>query len=553
MIKGLQKFRKLIFLFYLIVPASLLEGQECKLTDLRHSFRGTNMRLVFDFDSPFKYEIMEDWLRKKIVISFLNSAFDENFNSKSIRFNNIVLKGINFDKRSNNNLDAVITVNNEFLTNVVKLNDPYRLAVDVKLVLHELSADEYFRRGLEYENGGEYEKALQEYRKAISIKPGHPESYFHAGIIRMLIGEPQKALINFRRVPENSLLGEEAVKYIFQILESNKSENENNEPTKRDDENKEDFPVDSENVEDVAEKSDLNPSDDEEKTNNSETEKNSLNISNIENLMLDKDERIKAIEEKINFFNTGVNLEEKDIENDAKILFFQWWYFYIAGGVLALITGFFLAKKLFNRHKKRKDTQSKHLEKVFKRSVENDIKLGRIPKYYPAHGEDKFREKLVDTYSKTNKKTDIKKRIRHEKKDLLEEEILHRNNRIDKILTLKELTPNLKNKYKLSDNCFTIKDKYIAVYKLSDLGWDEEKIAKELHMEVEEVRLSLNMRPENQKEINKKINFREINRLLNQNKGISEIARKLNVSVGEIELAVSMKGSKKVPFTGVYK
>ena len=552
MIKKLQKFKKFIFLFYLMVPVSLLNGQECKLTDLRYSFRGTSMRLVFDFDSPFKYQIKEDWFEKKIVISFLNSTFDDNFNTKSIRFDNIVLKEINFNKRNNNELDAVITANNEFLTNIVKLNDPLRLAVDVKIVLNELSADEYFRRGLKYENSGEYEKALQEYRKAISIEPGHPESYFHAGIIRMLIGEPQKALINFRKVPKNSSLGKNAVRYILQILESEEIENENDEPTNRDDESKEDY-VSSEIAEVIDEKFDLNPSDEKEQTNSYQIENNLFNISDIDSLKTNKEGEIKAIKEKINFFNAGINLEEENIKNESKVLLFNWWYFYVTGGILALAAGFLLARKLFNRDKKRKGKQSKYLEKVFKRSVEKDIKLGRIPKHYPAYNEDKFREKLVDTYSKTNKKSNIIKGRRHGKIDLLEEEILHRNNKIDKILTLKELTPTLKNKNKLNNNFFTIKDKYIAVYKLNDLGWDNVKIAKELHMEVEEVRLSLNMRPENKKEINKRINLKEINRLLNQNKDVSEIARELNLSIGEIELAVNMKENKKVPLAGVYK
>jgi len=535
-----------------MIPVSLLNGQECKLTDLRYSFRGTSMRLVFDFDSPFKYQIKEDWFEKKIVISFSNSTFDENFKTKSIRFDNIVLKEINFNKRNNNELDAVISANNEFLTNIVKLNDPLRLAVDVKMVLNDLSANEYFRRGLKYENSGEYEMALQEYRKAISIEPGHPESYFHAGIIRMLIGEPQKALINFRKVPENSPIGKNAVSYIFQILESEQIENENDESTNRDDESKEDY-VSSEIAEVIDEKFDLNPSDEKEQTNNYEIEENLFNISGIDTLKTNKEEETNAIIEKINFFNAGINLEEENVKNDAKILWGNWLYFYITGGILALVAGFLLARKLFNRDKKRKGKESKYLEKVFKKSVEKDIKLGRIPKHYPASSEDKFREKLVDTYSKTNKKSDIIKKGRHKKVDLLEEEILHRNNKIDKILTLKELTPNLKNKYKLDNNFFTIKDKYIAVYKLNDLGWDDVKIAKELHMEVEEVRLSLNMRPENKKEINKGINFKEINRLLNQNKDISEIARELNLSIGEVELAVNMKENKKIPFAGVYK
>ncbi len=504
-----------------------------------------------------------------------------------IEFDNIVLKGIDFNKNGDNNLDAVIKLNNDYNADVVELNDPLRLAIDVKIVLNnnivlnEKTVDDYFKRGLEYENNGEFERALVEYRRAIAVKPGHPESYFHAGVVRMLKGEHRKALINFRKVPKDSPIYNNTVKYIFQILKSDNNNevqdeakhseadiaysNENPDDTEenlteisnKSKDNIEKFaetPENSEdNKEDIAknkevvanalennEKSELDSDNGEEETDNYKAVKEIPAIAYLDSLK-------SSIEAKFNLFGKNVQSLKKDntqIRDEANVLSFRMWYFYVIGSILALISGFFLAKKLLNKNQKTKN--SKYLENLFKKSVRNEINRGRIPKYYPANNyDDNFREKLINTYLKTNGKSNPIKKNKRRIKDLLEEEVLLRNNKIDKILTESWSNTSDKGNYKLKNKNLSIKDKYLAVYKLNDLGWDDVKIAKELHMEAEETKLALNLRPEKSRMTYSNYNFDRIYELLDQNMNISDIAKELNISKGEIELAANMRKNKK--------
>ncbi len=547
------KFKKIIFIFLIYLPVFTVQlyGAESKLIDVRRSFYGTSMRIVFDFDSPFTFSIKENKLERKIVLSFFNAVLNSNFNSKCITLNNVIVDDISFIENGKNNFDAVITLNNEFLSNVVELHSPLRLAIDIKVVLGKLSVEEYFKRGLAYENKGEYDKALQQYRKAISTRPGHPESYFHAGLIRMIRGEYDKALINFKKVPKNSVLGREAVTYISKIIDSNKQEEEvSNKSEFIDNKEKEnthsveltenvnnDLEVDSSMVSIVKE----SENDDSITVSQDliiDDELDSLKIDEMEEVMAFSDSNYLS-QAQLDIFQNINNL----IKSKTNILFSYWIYLYVIGSVVALIGGFLLTKKLLKKSNKAKKNHSKYLEKIFKRSVEKDINRGRLPKHYPVQDFDRFREKLINTYSKTNGNVDKIKRNKQKVKDIFEEEILQRNSKIDKILSDTILTSDIKKVNISKNNSFTIKDKYRAVYRLYELGWDIEKIAKELHMEIEEIKLSLSVKPES---LEKKNNFKEIYELFDRNKNISEIAKELNIGIGEIELSLNMRGNKKV-------
>ena len=140
----------------------------------------------------------------------------------------------------------------------------------------------------------------------------------------------------------------------------------------------------------------------------------------------------------------------------------------------------------------------------------------------------------------------------HVLKDLLQEEIIHRNSKIDKILTESEMPLYTGKGLKLVNKSKVINDKYRAVYSLNELGWDDIKIAEKLHMEVEEVRLALNMKPDVVKDEPVKSQFEEIYRLIDENKNMSDIAKELNVSIGEIEFAKAMKSRKRNAVSEVY-
>ncbi|MFC1558856.1 hypothetical protein ACFL40_05860, partial [candidate division KSB1 bacterium] len=229
----------------------------------------------------------------------------------------------------------------------------------------------------------------------------------------------------------------------------------------------------------------------------------------------------------------------------------NWLYLYIIGGIVSLFVGFFIARKVLHKTNKNTVKESKYLNKMFKKSVEDEIKSGRIPKHSRKFNHDAFREKLVSTYTQTD--NDNRRINRRLPKDLLQEEIIHRNSKIDQILTESEMPLYTGKGIKLKNKSKVINEKYKPVYSLNELGWDDTKIAEKLHMEVEEVRLALNMKPEVVKNEPVKNNFEEIYRLTEENKNISDIAKELNVSIGEIEFANAMRNRKRSAVREVYQ
>ncbi|MCK4965918.1 tetratricopeptide repeat protein [bacterium] len=549
----IQKHIILLLLLFVIIPMTRINGKESTLVKVRHGFFGTRMRIVFDFDAPFEYNINKEL--SKIIFSFPNVHLANEFISKTLRYNNIIINDIQFNSNDNGNVNAVIRCNSDCISKIIQINDPLRLAVDFFINPDvNSSVDFYFNRGLEYENNGEYNNALSEYRKAIALEPGHPESYFHAGVIRFLKGEYDKALINFRKVPENSELGKEAVRCILKILEPDDKE-EKLVSTNADEsirENTEQIDA-QENADYIVDNNTNKEIKDDAAVESSQSADNQI-VEKTEDFPKEiGPKKIKKLNKSEVLALAGVYQKEKEsiIKNENSPLFvINWLYLYIIGGIVSLFIGFFIAKRVLQKENKNTIKESKYLNKMFKKSVEGEIKRGRIPKHSREFNHDAFREKLVSTYTQTD--NDNRRINRRLPKDLLQEEIIHRNSKIDKILTESEMPLYTGKGLKLVNKSKVINDKYRAVYSLNELGWDDIKIAEKLHMEVEEVRLALNMKPDVVKDEPVKNRFEEIYRLIDENKNMSDIAKELNVSIGEIEFAKAMKGRKRNAVSEVY-
>ena len=54
-------------------------------------------------------------------------------------------------------------------------------------------ADTYYNRGLAHSRNGELDKAIQDYTKAIELKPDYAEAYYYRGGAFLRLGEPEKA------------------------------------------------------------------------------------------------------------------------------------------------------------------------------------------------------------------------------------------------------------------------------------------------------------------------------------------------------------------------
>ena len=549
----IQKHIILLLLLFVIIPITRINGKESTLVKVRHGFFGTRMRIVFDFDAPFEYNINKEL--SKIIFSFPNVHLANKLVSNTLRYNNIIINDIQFNSNDNGNVNAVIRCNSDCISKIIQINDPLRLAVDFFINPDvNSSVDFYFNRGLEYENNGEYNNALSEYRKAIALEPGHPESYFHAGVIRFLKGEYDKALINFRKVPENSDLGKEAVTYILKILEPDYKE-EISISTNADESIKENTEqIDAqENADYIVDNNTNKEIKDDAAVESSQSADNQI-VEKTEDFPKEiGPKKIKKLNKSEVLALAGVYQKEKEsiIKNENSPLFvINWLYLYIIGGIVSLFIGFFIARKVLRKENKNTIKESKYLNKMFKKSVEGEIKRGRIPKHSREFNHDAFREKLVSTYTQTD--NDNRRINRRLPKDLLQEEIIHRNSKIDKILTESEMPLYTGKGLKLVNKSKVINDKYRAVYSLNELGWDDIKIAEKLHMEVEEVRLALNMKPDVVKDEPVKNRFEEIYRLIDENKNMSDIAKELNVSIGEIEFAKAMKGRKRNAVSEVY-
>lgn len=64
-----------------------------------------------------------------------------------------------------------------------------------------------------------YKEALDEVRKATKLKPHHPDSHFHAGIVQYKLGAYRKAYEKFRSYPEEGENYSEAIRNVKRIKE----------------------------------------------------------------------------------------------------------------------------------------------------------------------------------------------------------------------------------------------------------------------------------------------------------------------------------------------
>ncbi len=62
---------------------------------------------------------------------------------------------------------------------------------------------EYVRLGQAFYRAGMLEDAAEEFGKALEASPGEPHSLFRLGLIRLKVGEPEKALEHFEAIPED--------------------------------------------------------------------------------------------------------------------------------------------------------------------------------------------------------------------------------------------------------------------------------------------------------------------------------------------------------------
>lgn len=71
-----------------------------------------------------------------------------------------------------------------------------------KIISQPKSADEFLRRGTLYEKNGNYEEALNDYTKAIALRPNDGRGYIRQGLALEGLSRPEEAFQKYQKAKE---------------------------------------------------------------------------------------------------------------------------------------------------------------------------------------------------------------------------------------------------------------------------------------------------------------------------------------------------------------
>ena len=470
---------------------------QTSITDIRWGFHATYIKIVFEFDAPVKYDFTK--AQKNKFRFFGCKAGSET--DKNIKINNLLVKDISLNQIGKD-LIADINLQDTFKSKEPYiLKNPYRVVYEV---LYEREEVNNHSLGLEYEKKGDYQQALTYYRKAVRENPGDHASYFRAGILRFKIGDLDKALINFKQIPDNSEHKKAADEYIDIIQDQLTGANKVNAETEKTEEDKPELEKTA--VEDKSE--------DTPKLTQPQKEEKSF---------LDLNDKTKDKDTKSQFSSLV------DVSN-------FYLYIFISFAALFLLLIIILIRKYFSLKKEQKTYQEAIIKETpeakRKESEENERK--RID----------FTKKLIEVYQATEKS-----KIGFEESNIAAKktpqpanhEYTDWNKKIDNILKEENETIKLTKMFQDKGDNRISGDKYEAVYELLDKNWEVKDIARELNLGIEEVKLALNMRSRNKVSNIVNRSYDDIYRLADLKVSPQEIARRLDIGHDEVNLALELR------------
>lgn len=74
----------------------------------------------------------------------------------------------------------------------------------------EKQAEEHFRKGFSYQDGGDLNKAIEEYNKALELNPGYTQVYINLGTVYLGKQDYDRAIETFEKVLELNYLDKKA-------------------------------------------------------------------------------------------------------------------------------------------------------------------------------------------------------------------------------------------------------------------------------------------------------------------------------------------------------
>jgi tetratricopeptide (TPR) repeat protein len=518
--------------------------QTVQLTDIHHREFGTFTRLVFEFDGPVRHTRQEDWIGRNAVVLGDNARLGTRIRAGLYPISTAHVQSLEVQGEPGTGIRITLHTPDDFFIESVPLRDPHRIALDLKPAAGNVTAEGHLNRGIVYEQQGEQDNALQELRTAIKMRPGYPDAYFHAGVIRLMRGETRMAMINFGKVPANSPLGRETQKYILAAeqqyaaaVPANAQATRTTTPAPQQP-NPVDVPL--EYADDVEPEiymhhqfvlDSVNPS----KTLGGPLGKQSDMIMDTEIAMVDPAQPKPAAP---SFFQAG-----SGFMNVSHML--RYWYAYGLATLLVIGTGFFMARKLFLRKpKKSKAKKQAALHPTYEKALKEEVAAGRMR---VGSGQPRqFAKRLAQTYQMTDA---VQQAATQPERKVVRKPVERNINRerhmeIEKALR-ENVTVEPTPKQRQQVGGFVPKEKYLAVYRLHDLGWSPTRIARQLNLGMEEVALALEMAPGEQTAAGETDVYRKARQMRRKGGDLTTLAREMNIGIGELEMAEQFSGKSR--------
>ncbi len=522
-----------------------------RLVDIQSKFYGTSMRLIFIFDQPADIRVFQDWEEQLILVSAPGLELDAGTMHAFRGAGNFVVASVAPARTGTGGNSIAIRTSRDFVTKQVPLADKRYYTLDVFALVHRLPAGTYVQRGMEYESRREYHKALASYRKALDARSGFDEAYFRAGLVRMHIGDTKRALVNFKNVSGNSRFASLAAQYTHllageksargDVLAVNGAQQDANgeaggngeavsvaasgdspgETAKEDGAPPEETagamkgqsPGEGETQGAGGSESGENDDGTPVVAGANAAEESEVRHGSV----IDASDGGKEIPVKYaGWYQVELKetpdggdeqtAREKGILGDLiartgelNTFLSYWWHAILASGIFIIVL---LGYAIYRIWPGRKRKGNKKVSRYLDRELKKELKRRRTK-----HGTEEteklpeFANKLVDLYRKTDgtRQEHINRELEKSEivKDpfLFDEEYEKRGRAVNKILgeSESEIVHLTKQFIKKDERKGTNPDKYQAVMQLKKKEWTEERIAQELHMGVEEVRLVIDM------------------------------------------------------------
>jgi len=546
-------------------------------------------RITFSFDQPFSYQLIEDWQNKSIHLKFSNTRLHPNVNPEVLSSPDFTVSSFKVRQLSETAVGVELKTAEDFQVRTLPVKNSCRLVLEITPLREALQANEHYRRGLVYENRGENQKALAEYRSAIALQPGHPDSYFHAGIIRMKIGDTKKAIINFKKVPPSSSRRAESQRLLSSLIDSQREKapliEKKEEPSevklpqlpeqKKPDEGAVSSNVNKDKAREAQVREqigDVNSVESVAGTNlmsSSNTNDENTELSPYDNLEIPEDNAVGIEKETPGYSvfssmskeNNSDSFDRSGLEWENLFHFdrgmqqvLKWWYLYLLGGLAAVGCALYLSWKTVNWLSPVKGGKGKkrRLNRIMDKELKKEVKKGRIRnRTIPVNGLE-FARQISDIYSQTNREFSSKSLgslVPDAPVEVYDDPSQKRGRKIERELESEDIeSVKLAKKFR-QNNTNVPSTEQSAIYFLRDRGWTVRHIAQKLELGEEEVRLALSLRMDSDGDPDRAIHTREtVYQIQRKTGNLNNAAKDLKMSTGEVELALNLRNREKGKF-----